>query len=75
LIAQADALDARAEETGSFAGRIGRAIQPVFRPLGYDWQLTVGILTSFVARRCSCRRCRCSRATAARKGSSATSGS
>jgi ferrous iron transport protein B len=25
-------------------------IQPVFQPLGYDWQLTVGILTSFVAR-------------------------
>jgi ferrous iron transport protein B len=22
----------------------------VFRPLGYDWQLTVGLLTSFVAR-------------------------
>jgi ferrous iron transport protein B len=50
LIDRADALDARARETGSFAGRIGRTIQPVFQPLGYDWQLTVGILTSFLAR-------------------------
>ena len=24
--------------------------QPVFAPLGYDWQLTVGVLTSFLAR-------------------------
>ncbi|MGH8639525.1 MAG: nucleoside recognition domain-containing protein, partial [Burkholderiales bacterium] len=35
---------------GSFAGRIGRFVQPVFAPLGYDWQLTVGVLTSFLAR-------------------------
>jgi ferrous iron transport protein B len=47
---EASALDARAEQAGSFAGRIGRAIQPVFQPLGFDWQLTVGILTSFAAR-------------------------
>ena len=50
IAARADALDARAEEAGSFAGRIGRTIEPVFKPLGYDWQLTVGILTSFLAR-------------------------
>ena len=50
LIAQADALDARARQAGSFAGRMGRLIEPAFAPLGYDWQLTVGILTSFVAR-------------------------
>jgi ferrous iron transport protein B len=50
LLADARALDARAQQQASFAGRIGRAIQPVFAPLGYDWQLTVGLLTSFVAR-------------------------
>jgi ferrous iron transport protein B len=50
LHAEADAIEARAEQTASFAGRIGRTIQPVFQPLGYDWQLTVGILTSFAAR-------------------------
>ena len=36
--------------SNSFAGRIGRIAQPVFAPLGYDWQLTVGVLTSFLAR-------------------------
>jgi ferrous iron transport protein B len=50
LTSQADALEARAVQAGSFAGRIGRTIQPVFAPLGYDWQLTVGVLTSFLAR-------------------------
>lgn len=50
LSADADLLQARAEQAGSFAGRIGRALQPVFAPLGYDWQLTVGVLTSFLAR-------------------------
>lgn len=47
---EADHLEARAAQSNSFAGRIGRTIQPVFAPLGYDWQLTVGVLTSFLAR-------------------------
>jgi ferrous iron transport protein B len=34
----------------SFAGRIGHVVEPAFRPLGYDWQLSVGVLTSFAAR-------------------------
>ena len=50
LAAEADVLEARAVQAGSFAGRIGRALQPAFAPLGYDWQLTVGVLTSFLAR-------------------------
>jgi ferrous iron transport protein B len=50
LVARADALEAREQQTQSFAGRMGRAVQPVFAPLGYDWQLTVGVLTSFIAR-------------------------
>ena len=50
LIAEADALESRASQAGSFAGRLGRLVQPVFAPLGYDWQLTVGVLTSFLAR-------------------------
>jgi ferrous iron transport protein B len=25
-------------------------VEPVFRPLGFDWQLTVGVVTSFLAR-------------------------
>ena len=40
----------RPQQAGSFAGRFGHLVQPVFAPLGFDWQLTVGILTSFLAR-------------------------
>jgi ferrous iron transport protein B len=43
-------LEARHGQAQSFAGRLGRTVQPVFAPLGYDWQLTVGVLTSFLAR-------------------------
>jgi ferrous iron transport protein B len=50
LSAQADSVEARAVQAGSFAGKIGRTIQPAFAPLGYDWQLTVGVMTSFLAR-------------------------
>lgn len=50
LTSEADNLQAKAEQAGSFIGVIGRTLQPVFQPLGYDWQLTVGVLTSFLAR-------------------------
>ena len=50
LALEADVLEARHAQANSFAGRIGRAVQPVFAPLGFDWQLTVGVLTSFLAR-------------------------
>lgn len=50
LRAQADRLEGIHGQRQSFAGRLGRAAQPLFAPLGYDWQLTVGVLTSFAAR-------------------------
>lgn len=34
----------------SFAGRLGQALEPFFEPVGYDWQITVGVLSSFAAR-------------------------
>jgi len=34
----------------SFAGSLGKAIEPVFAPLGFDWRISVGILSSFAAR-------------------------
>jgi ferrous iron transport protein B len=34
----------------SFAGRLGRAIEPVLEPLGFDWKIGIGIVTSFAAR-------------------------
>lgn len=50
LMTEAASLQSRAEQTGSFAGRIGHTVALVFQPLGFDWQLTVGVLTSFLAR-------------------------
>jgi len=34
----------------SYAARLGRAIEPVIAPLGFDWRIGVGLVTSFVAR-------------------------
>jgi ferrous iron transport protein B len=34
----------------SFAGKMGRAIEPVIAPLGFDWKMGIGIITSFAAR-------------------------
>ena len=50
LRSDAALIDQRAAQAGSFAGRLGQMIQPAFAPLGFDWQLTVGVLTSFLAR-------------------------
>ena len=34
----------------SLGGRFGHAIEPVLRPIGFDWQIGVGILGAFAAR-------------------------
>lgn len=34
----------------SFAGMLGRAIEPVIAPLGFDWKIGIGIVASFAAR-------------------------
>lgn len=46
----AAAQQSRAQQAQSFIGRIGHRVSPVFEPLGFDWQLTVGVMTSFLAR-------------------------
>ena len=50
LLTEADNLAAREALAQSYAGRLGKLIEPVVRPLGYDWQIGVGIITSFAAR-------------------------
>jgi len=35
---------------GSYLGRFGKFIAPVFRPLGFDWQMGVSIITGFAAK-------------------------
>ncbi len=47
--------EVRAEEAGeqvrqSFAGRMGRAIEPAIAPLGFDWKIGIGVIASFAAR-------------------------
>jgi ferrous iron transport protein B len=34
----------------SFAGRAGHALEPVIRPIGFDWQIGIGLISSFAAR-------------------------
>ncbi|MCP5557161.1 MAG: ferrous iron transport protein B [Verrucomicrobiaceae bacterium] len=34
----------------SFAGMAGHLIEPVIRPLGYDWKIGIGLIGSFAAR-------------------------
>lgn len=34
----------------SYIGMLGSGIEPVFRPLGYDWKVSIAVLTSFAAR-------------------------
>ncbi len=34
----------------SYAGRAGRLIEPVIAPLGFDWRIGIGLISSFAAR-------------------------
>jgi ferrous iron transport protein B len=34
----------------SYAGILGRAIEPAIQPLGYDWRIGIALITSFAAR-------------------------
>lgn len=34
----------------SFAGHLGKFIEPVIRPLGFDWKIGIALITSFAAR-------------------------
>lgn len=34
----------------SYLGTIGKSIEPVIKPLGFDWKIGIGILSSFAAR-------------------------
>lgn len=34
----------------SYAGIVGKAIEPVIKPLGFDWKIGIALITSFAAR-------------------------
>lgn len=43
-------LKASAQMEQSYLGRIGRTIEPVFRPLGWDWRVSSAVVAGFPAR-------------------------
>jgi ferrous iron transport protein B len=46
-------LDAKRDSAlvqGSFAGQTGKLLEPAIAPLGFDWKMGIGILSSFAAR-------------------------
>jgi ferrous iron transport protein B len=47
---EASKLESKYAFANSAAGRMGKAIEPVIEPLGFDWQIGVGIVSSFAAR-------------------------
>jgi len=34
----------------SYVGQLGQAIEPVFKPMGVDWRVGVGLISAFAAR-------------------------
>jgi ferrous iron transport protein B len=50
LDGQADVLIRQNALANSLAGRIGHILEPAIKPLGYDWQIGIGILSSLAAR-------------------------
>jgi ferrous iron transport protein B len=50
LAREADQQDDQYALAHSFAGRLGRWIEPVIAPLGFNWQIGIGLVTSFAAR-------------------------
>lgn len=44
------AVMAAPELENSYAGQMGKALEPAMRPLGFDWKLTTGIIGAFAAR-------------------------
>ncbi len=49
-LATLDHEEAGAKLRHSFAGTMGRLIAPVIAPLGFDWRMGIGVITSFAAR-------------------------
>jgi ferrous iron transport protein B len=47
---QIDIAQAGERLRGSFAGQAGRLLQPLIAPLGFDWKIGIGIVSSFAAR-------------------------
>jgi len=43
-------ISSREQVAQSYAGRLGHLLEPVIAPLGFDWKIGVGLISSFAAR-------------------------
>ena len=50
LVENSETIIASEKLEASFAGIIGKSIEPVIKPLGFDWRIGISIITSFAAR-------------------------
>jgi ferrous iron transport protein B len=49
-VAETDRLIASTKLENSYIGILGKTIEPVIHPLGYDWKIGISLITSFAAR-------------------------
>lgn len=47
---ESDLLIASEKLENSYAGILGKSIEPIIRPLGFDWKIGIALITSFAAR-------------------------
>jgi ferrous iron transport protein B len=45
-----DRMQASEKLENSYAGILGKSIEPVIKPLGFDWKIGIALITSFAAR-------------------------
>jgi ferrous iron transport protein B len=45
-----ETLLASEQQAGSYIGRLGKAVEPLMAPLGFDWRMSVAILTGVAAK-------------------------
>ncbi|MDR2602826.1 MAG: ferrous iron transport protein B [Spirochaetaceae bacterium] len=43
-------IEAKSGLENSYAGRIGKVIEPIFKPLGFNWQISIAVITGFAAK-------------------------
>ena len=48
--ANTEAVEAGDQIQHSYAGKIGHVIEPAIKPLGFDWKIGIGLISSFAAR-------------------------
>jgi ferrous iron transport protein B len=49
-LAMLDSAEAGDKLRASYAGHLGQLLEPVIRPLGFDWKIGIGLIGSFAAR-------------------------